>query len=161
MRRKEAQPRIRKGVAVLEKLDYSQSGKEIFKLFPLFRKVVYSAFDDHPERITKTQQTILITMRYSGTMSMSQLARRINSSNEQATRAVSQLVQRGFVERSQNEHNHRVVNVSLTDKAEEYLDEVEKLSSRIVADLIGDLDAAKAGQLKKALAELSNLFDAD
>lgn len=120
------------------------SGSEaLFMLFPVLRRVVYEAFDMHNVKITRTQQIILVTMYCSDTLSMSELARRITTSNEQATRAVTQLVALGLIRRFQNEHNHRIVNIQLTDNAKAYVSEVAETADKLAVEYIGGRENAK------------------
>lgn len=120
------------------------SGSEaLFMLFPVLRRVIYEAFDKHNMRITRTQQIILVTMYCSDTLSMSELARRITTSNEQATRAVTQLVALDLIRRFQNEHNHRIVNIRLTDNAKAYVSEVAETADKLAVEYIGSKENAK------------------
>lgn len=98
----------------------------MFELYPIARKRMYHAFDDLDPQLTRTQQIILLSLAVKDNLSMSQLADSICTSNEQATRAVTQLVNMGFVNRAQNKTNRRVVNISLTDKAKAYIDSSKK-----------------------------------
>jgi len=98
----------------------------MYELYPIARKRMYHAFDDLDPQLTRTQQIILLSLSVKDNLSMSQLANSICTSNEQATRAVTQLVNMGFVNRAQNKTNRRVVNISLTDKAKAYIDASKK-----------------------------------
>ena len=86
----------------------------MFELYPRGRKLIYKAFDKLEDDLTRTQQIILLALAVKDNLSMSQLAGKICTSNEQATRAVTQLVDKGLVNRMQNKTNRRVVNISLT-----------------------------------------------
>ena len=98
----------------------------MFELYPRGRKLIYEAFDKLENELTRTQQIILLALDVKDNLSMSHLASRICTSNEQATRAVTQLVDKGLVNRAQNKTNRRVVNISLTQKAKEQLDQAKK-----------------------------------
>ncbi|MBR6102422.1 MAG: MarR family transcriptional regulator [Ruminococcus sp.] len=98
----------------------------VFELYPRSRKHIYESFDRLEDDLTRTQQMILLALSVQDDLSMSQLADRICTSNEQATRAVSQLVIKGYVNRAKNKQNRRVVNISLTDKARDYIAAAKK-----------------------------------
>lgn len=89
----------------------------LISVYPIFRAAIFKAFDSHAKKLTRTQQIILLTMLKKETFSMSGLARSISTSNEQATRAITQLVESGMVLREKNKINRRVINISLTDEA--------------------------------------------
>ena len=95
----------------------------MYEIYPLSRKLVFDTFDKKKYDITRTQQIIMLSLCIEGTLTMSQLASKINTSNEQATRAVAQLVDKGFVIRMQNPDNRRVINIRLTDEAMRFMDE--------------------------------------
>ncbi|MBR6874119.1 MAG: MarR family transcriptional regulator [Ruminococcus sp.] len=98
----------------------------LFELYPRFRKLMYEAFDKLEDDLTRTQQIILLVLDIEDNLSMSNLAYRICTSNEQATRAVTQLVDKGLVNRAQNKTNRRVVNISLTQKAKDHVAAAKK-----------------------------------
>ena len=98
----------------------------MFELYPRTRKLMYEAFDKLDDDLTRTQQIILLALSVRDNLSMSQLASKICTSNEQATRAVTQLVDKELVNRSQNKTNRRVVNITLTPKAKEYIEAAKK-----------------------------------
>ena len=121
----------------------------MFELYPRARKMMYESFDKLEDDLTRTQQIILLALAVKDNLSMSQLASKICTSNEQATRAVTQLVDKGLVNRTQNKTNRRVVNITLTQKAKDHLDAARKAA---LAE-----DAANAAQLSdEELQALSN-----
>ncbi|MBP3272548.1 MAG: MarR family transcriptional regulator [Ruminococcus sp.] len=128
-----------------------QTTTALFKVFPLLRRAIFEAFDKQDTKLTRTQQIILVTMAGSDSLSMSELARSINTSNEQATRAISQLVDIGFVTRSQNEQNHRIVNIDLTEKAEKYIADVEYDAENMLYKYVGK------EKTKKTMTSLTNI----
>ena len=97
----------------------------LISVYPIFRAAIFKAFDSHAKKLTRTQQIILLTMLKKETFSMSGLARSISTSNEQATRAITQLVESGMVLREKNKINRRVINISLTDEARAFLDKFQ------------------------------------
>ena len=123
----------------------------LFKIYPVLRHTMYKAFDMQPQKITRTQQIILVTLSDMDTLSMTKLARSINTSNEQATRAVSQLVQMGFVKREQNEVNRRVINISLTELSREYLKNVMASAADIISQQNYDFTDEELETLRKAV----------
>ena len=99
----------------------------MYEIYPLSRKLVFDTFDKKKYDITRTQQIIMLSLCIEGTLTMSQLASKINTSNEQATRAVAQLVDKGFVIRMQNPDNRRVINIRLTDEAMRFMEKMKNV----------------------------------
>ena len=108
----------------------------MYEIYPLSRKLVFDTFD----------KIIMLSLCIEGTLTMSQLASKINTSNEQATRAVAQLVDKGFVIRMQNPDNRRVINIRLTDEAMRFM---EKMKNEILDDILGKFSSVSDSDMKK------------
>ena len=109
----------------------------MYEIYPLSRKIVFDTFDLGKNDLTRTQQIIIMALSIHPTLSMSQLAKKINTSNEQATRAVAQLVEKGFISRCKSQTNKRVINISLTEKAHAFL---KKTKDNIHDELVKKFD---------------------
>ena len=116
----------------------------MYEIYPLSRKLVFDTFDKKKYDITRTQQIIMLSLCIEGTLTMSQLASKINTSNEQATRAVAQLVDK--VIRMQNPDNRRVINIRLTDEAMRFM---EKMKNEILDDILGKFSSVSDSDMKK------------
>ena len=68
----------------------------LYEMYPLSRKLVFDTFNLKNSILTRTQQIILLALSLSKTLTMSQLAEKINTSNEQAARASSTACGNGF-----------------------------------------------------------------
>ena len=121
--------------------------------------MVQEAFDRQEVKLTRTQQIILMTMANKEILSMSALAKRINTSNEQATRAVSQIISMGFMERFQNESNHRIVNIRLTKNAYDYLDSVKKTAAAMLAEASIDKKDEGFAKFTDDLSAINSFFN--
>lgn len=145
----------------MTKLILEECTSSLFRVYPMFRRTVYGAFDSHSVKLTRTQQAILITMMYQQTLSMTELARSINTSNEQATRAVAQLVERGYVKRAQNENNRRVINVSLTEAAEKLIDEVIAIACEQLSARLDGISSAEVKKLTECMGAVGRIMNND
>lgn len=130
-----------------------------FEIYPRIRKLMYKSFDQIEPGLTRTQQIIVLTLSQSGMMSMSELAARISTSNEQATRAVSQLVDKGFIERMQNKFNRRVVNIKLTDSGKDYVKQAQKAALQIGASRFDMLNESELQEFCATLEMLAGVLD--
>lgn len=99
--------------------------ESLYDVYPLSRKVVFDTFDKKKYGVTRTQQIILLALTVTKTLTMSQLASKINTSNEQATRAVAQLVDKGFIVRLPDPNNRRVIKIQLTDEAIDFVKNIK------------------------------------
>ncbi len=130
----------------------------LYEMYPLSRKLVFDTFNLKNSILTRTQQIILLALSLSKTLTMSQLAEKINTSNEQATRAVAQLVEMDFVERKQNAKNRRIINISLTDKAMNFL---ENTKNNIMDELLKKFERISDNEMlsfKQAVSQIINVL---
>ena len=107
----------------------------------MYRRNICGLFDRDEFKFTKTQQLILMTLWLHKKMSLTELSEQICTSNEQATRAVGQLVKSGFVNRVKNQTNRRSIDISLTQKG---------------IDMINGAHATAAQRIPQRLSELSD-----
>lgn len=131
----------------------------LFDLYPRERKLIYKSFDQLQPSLTRTQQIIVLTLSLNGMLSMSELAARISTSNEQATRAVSQLVDKGYIERKQNRYNRRVVNIQLTEQGESYVKKAKKACESAATEKFSMLSEEELQELSAAMESMSRLLD--
>ena len=128
----------------------------MYDIYPLSRKLVFDTFDKKKYNITKTQQIIMLSLSVCGVLTMSQLASKINTSNEQATRAVAQLVEKGFIVRMQNPLNRRVINIKLTPEAEKFM---KKTQSEIRDDMLKRFECISDEEMEKFYESLNTVSD--
>jgi DNA-binding MarR family transcriptional regulator len=107
----------------------------------VYRRNICGLFDRDEFKFTKTQQLILMTLWLHKKLSLTELSEQICTSNEQATRAVGQLVKSGFVNRVKNQTNRRSIDISLTQKG---------------IDMINGAHATAAQRIPQRLSELSD-----
>ncbi|MBQ3936759.1 MAG: MarR family transcriptional regulator [Ruminococcus sp.] len=107
----------------------------------MYRRNICGLFDRDEFKFTKTQQLILMTLWLHKKLSLTELSEQICTSNEQATRAVGQLVKSGFVNRVKNQTNRRSIDISLTQKG---------------IDMINGAHATAAQRIPQRLSELSD-----
>lgn len=130
----------------------------LYEMYPLSRKLVFDTFNLKNSILTRTQQIILLALSLSKTLTMSQLAEKINTSNEQATRAVAQLVEMDFVERKQDTKNRRIINISLTDKAMNFL---ENTKNNIMDELLKKFERISDDEMlsfRQAVSQIINVL---
>lgn len=131
---------------------------EFYEIYPLSRKLVFDTFDQKKYHVTRTQQIVLLALSVSGQMNMTQLATRINTSNEQATRAAAQLADMGFIRREHQAGNRRVVIISLTPEAEDFM---KKMKAEIRDDLLkrfANVSDEDMDKLYDALVQVSSVL---
>ena len=109
----------------------AQFAKMMFSAAPEFRKsYVRPPLPDGGCRIPHHGLFSLVILKKEGKPSMTALAEKLGVSSQQMTRIVTELVDEGLAERSQNGANRRLINISLTPKGEEELSRFFELGFR-------------------------------
>lgn len=130
----------------------------LYEMYPLSRKLVFDTFNLKNSILTRTQQIILLALSLNKTLTMSQLAEKINTSNEQATRAAAQLVEMDFVERKQDTKNRRIINISLTEKAMNFL---QNTKNNIMDELLKKFERISDDEMlsfRQAVSQIINVL---
>lgn len=87
----------------------------LVRIYPYCKRLLLQSPWLH-QNLTGTQRLVLLTSLFSGRMTMTQLSEAIVCSKEQATRAVTPLVQQGLLCRSYNPDHRIHVYIQLTDR---------------------------------------------
>ncbi|MBR1751520.1 MAG: MarR family transcriptional regulator [Ruminococcus sp.] len=131
----------------------------LYEMFPSFRKAVIGTFNKKVFDLTRIQLIMMMTLYYKGSVSMGTLAKLVDTSNEQITRAAGKLTDKGYVTREQDKNNRRIVNISLSENAHSIIAEAEKefldnLQNRF--DNVSDSDMIKLKESAEFISELLN-----
>jgi len=142
-----------------EKKDYrNESVLKLCELYPLYRKFICDLYTKDDFKLTKTQQMIVMSLWIHKSMSLTHLAAQISTSNEQATRAVGQLVKMGCVTRARNEINRRAIDIQLTDKAVEMIEETQKKALERIPETLRSMSDEDAKALAESLDKVGDIL---
>ncbi len=132
----------------------------MLSILPQLHGLVMSCADLKEHGFTKSQLLVFAALAHRGKLNMSRVASYLSSSKEQATRAVAQLVEEGYVYREHNEDNRTMVDIRLTDKGRVLLDGWRTdLLERLAARLDAGLTEAERGELAQSLRRVTELLD--
>ena len=139
--------------------DRREAVMALYEMFPSFRKAVMGTFNKKVFDLTRIQLIMMMTLYYNGSVSMGTLAKLVDTSNEQITRAAGKLTDKGYVTREQDKNNRRIVNISLSENAHSIIAEAEKefldnLQNRF--DNVSDSDMIKLKESAEFISELLN-----
>lgn len=138
--------------------DKQKSIVKLIDLYPVYRRMICGLFDKKEFRFTKTQQLIIMVLWLKGTLSLTELSNQICTSNEQATRAVGQLVKGGYVNRVKNENNRRSIEISLTDKTKDIIKCVHTAAAERIPKKLYELSDADAKTLVECLEKIGDIL---
>lgn len=124
----------------------------------MYRRTICGLFDKNEFKFTKTQQLILMVLWLRKTLSLTELSEQICTSNEQATRAVGQLVKGGFVNRVKNKTNRRSIEISLTDSAVEMIKATQATAAKRIPEIFESLNEQDAKTLVECLDKIGKIL---
>lgn len=121
------------------------------EIFSICQHLLINSIDLKELELTKTQMCVLFALIHCDGLSMTQLAQHAAISREQATRAVTPLVNLGYVERFQDPSNRKLVLVRLTDQGEAFLTaETLRIGNKIQTGFVG-LSSEEEKQLQTSI----------
>lgn len=123
----------------------------LMEVFPLCQRVILNTLDFKDLGFTKTQLSILFALTVETPLTMTNLARYIVSSKEQTTRAVAPLVRAGYLERTHDESNRKLVLVRLTPEGHRIMKHKQDELRTVVSAKIQQLSEEDKEDFCKAL----------
>ena len=124
----------------------------------MYRRNICGLFDRDEFKFTKTQQLILMTLWLHKKLSLTELSEQICTSNEQATRAVGQLVKSGFVNRVKNQTNRRSIEISLTQKGIDLIKGAQATAAKRIPQRLSELSDDDAKTLVECLEKIGEIL---
>lgn len=124
----------------------------------MYRRNICGLFDRDEFKFTKTQQLILMTLWLHKKLSLTELSEQICTSNEQATRAVGQLVKSGFVNRVKNQTNRRSIEISLTQKGIDLIKDAQATAAKRIHQRFNELSDEDAKTLVDCLEKIGEIL---
>lgn len=99
------------------------------------------------EGLSKVQTDIVMSLALFGASSMTELAQRLAVTKEHISRAVSGLVEKGYVSKHRSDENFRVVVAQLTDAGEELSNTIRLASLEALQESLAMLTRAEREEL--------------
>lgn len=104
--------------------------------------------------VSMTHMHVLATLRGSGPLRMSELARRLDISLANATGIVTRMEERGLVARARDEQDRRVVSVTLAEGGLRAFGEMDARSREFFATILRQLTPDELAQLRIGMQAL-------
>ncbi|MCU6761769.1 Uncharacterized HTH-type transcriptional regulator yusO [uncultured Roseburia sp.] len=130
-----------------EKLQLAAS---ILEFFPDYSHYLNHFMNLQKYDLTKNQWKALIIIANSSTLSMSQLAQRMNISREQASRTIAPLADRKLVERKINAENRRQIDISLSKEGRQLFNDLKSSTSNLICRSMDKLSEEEISEFKEA-----------
>lgn len=99
--------------------------EKLLRVLPHWHYVMDKSFKQSlKDKMSLESYYCLQTLRQCGAMTMSELARKLKISRQQATQTVDRLCDYDFIRRTYNSADRRSIQIEITKKAQDYIDQV-------------------------------------
>lgn len=144
-------------------MDFIKTQETLIKLLPLWQNKIARPFKQIlDEGITYEMYNCMqFLVWFEDGIAMSELANALRLPKQQATKLVNRLVDGGFAERLSEKNDRRVIKVSLTGKAKQY---IEKITSRDIESYkngFKTMDMHDMEDFQKAIETLFRILSKD
>ena len=124
----------------------------LLHLLPLLQRNIDLSETHKKFGVTKSQLFIILVLHFRENATMSEIARYISSSKEQATRAVAALYDNGLIERYEDPSNRTHVYIRLTEAGKAHMRRlIQEFCSEISARLTSSLEDDDIQKLNSAV----------
>ncbi len=126
--------------------------------FPIVRKLLWEGANPISVEITPHHITILKVIGEMGPMPVSEIGRCHGISKSQMTYLIDRLVELGLVERQPDTGDRRVINIMLTGKGEDVLNEFRASIIESIKQKLSSLDESELEQLSDSLRKIRGIL---
>ena len=137
-------------------MEREQYIEAIFKNFHAIKRVYShgSRFSHRHFGVTMTQASVLMLLMHEGRKTMSEVAEALEVSKSAATQLLDSLIEKGFVERTQDESDRRVAYVAMSRRGCRHLKQVRRRSAGHIGQLFDLLTDEELAQIESITAKL-------
>ncbi len=133
--------------------------QNIFHVLPLLKKRLL-----HMDQVQKEHGTplshvqVLAMLQDAGTMSVSEISRRLGIAKPNITPLVDRLFEAGYVDRQHDDNDRRVVNIVLLPAGEEKLAAIRATIARHIQVQAEDLSVSEFRELSESLSSIVRIL---
>lgn len=110
------------------------------------------------EGLVPSHGDILVALMKSERLTMKDLAQKINRDKSTVTVLVEKLIKQGYVEKTRDTEDNRIVLVTLTEKGKALKPEFEAISKDLLSVVYKDISQREKEELIKTLLKIKNNF---
>lgn len=118
--------------------------------------LVYEMNQRNIQGLAPSHGSIFAALFYNSKLTMKELAEKINKDKSTVTALVDKLVSYGYVEKTRDEMDTRVVYVTLTEKGKNLKPDIEEISSKLLDQVYKDVSKDEQEILMKILLKIKN-----
>ena len=110
------------------------------------------------KKIVTSHADIIVALRISGELTLSEVADKINRERSTVTTLVSKLVKLGYVQQRKNESDNRSSFLSLTEKGKSLIPEFQSITKVLFEKAIEGISKEEWSYFRKVLEKLHKNF---
>lgn len=135
-----------------------QLATDFFHLMPLLKKNIMKPFEQMAKTLSPMQIHILLVLKDQESLSMSELAAKMNILKQQLTFLTNKLEDYGFIERIHDKKDRRSVKISITPCGIKALDEYRKQALNLIISKFEQLPPVQIEELHRAVQSIYKII---
>ncbi len=133
--------------------------ESIMMLFPfIFKTLLKSKDKNEPVHIMSPKNRSLMVLKKNGVMPVSELGKKLCISKPNMTSLTDSLIKEGFIERSDNKNDRRIILLTITKKGETEAKKIFDNAKETVKENLSKLDEKDLEELCESIAKIKNIF---
>ncbi len=158
---------IYKNFYIKEREEYTMSNDKLdlivsdfISIMPLFQKklIKEGCGFHHNAKFNHSQFQVMLVLKTQGKSPISEVAKRLLISTPNMTKLLNKLIDEGMVDRAHDDKDRRIVNISLTDTGDKYLEERFNMVKLSMKDRLSSLSADQIDTLFDSLKNLKEVL---
>ena len=132
--------------------------EDLLYILPLLhRKLLKIEFEQIDVGLSRLHFIILRILSHHGPLAISEIGKRLFIPKPQMTALVDKLIQHGMVDRLPDTEDRRVINIDLTEKGKETLNECDKLIRSSIRQKLSSLSPSALQELMQTTSRLREI----
>lgn len=141
---------------------YTIAAKKLTDLMPRIKRLMHpiggGGKDGKTKSIPPVQFFVMMRLFENGPLTMGEIARMIRTSKPNLTMLVDRMEKGGLVKRVPDKDDRRIINVALTKKAVDQIDDMARRHTQSTLERLSSLGQADIKKLNKAMDEMMEVL---
>lgn len=131
----------------------------LLALFPLFKRKLAKPFDHLAGTdISHAQFHLMLILRELGSLTMSEIAKKMMVSKSNVTPLANKLINSGMIARISDQADRRIINITLTNEGLAFLAEQNRVMISLLKDRLSDLPQDDLETLSHSLQNVTSII---
>jgi DNA-binding MarR family transcriptional regulator len=122
------------------------------------RKIVRTAFAQIERDISLPHLEVIVTLKEEGTRHIAEIGEKLQIPKPQMTHLIDRLENLNIVQRRPDTSDRRIINVALTDKGVEIIEELDRIIKSSLREKLSSLSDEELRELSRCLRRLGDIF---